>query len=241
MNPLSVLENSPLSLSEIARRSGVSRNTLHLWLRGQSQPSPATMEKVMLILGYELSLRAHRISDSDAATAARVLTEELKSSHPSVKKWIQLFIDWGDTHELHTLLESAAWASNPYGRSGAIHFLPTTPLTIASAVDASGQRWAFSGSFAQKQGAECALELRSHSTIVWCEDPSAVTPSLPSRIRQAPYPVQGGISLVPLGGEECTRQISSGGLHFVSPVQLTIDILAEAHQETMENSHDKSH
>ncbi|TRX31719.1 helix-turn-helix transcriptional regulator [Corynebacterium guaraldiae] len=64
MDPVQLLKKSPLSLSEVSRRSGVSRNTLNLWLRGTAQPSLAGLEKVMRVLGYEVSVSVHRTSDA---------------------------------------------------------------------------------------------------------------------------------------------------------------------------------
>ncbi|QPK79104.1 helix-turn-helix transcriptional regulator [Corynebacterium lizhenjunii] len=244
MDPLSVLQHSPLSLSEVSRRSGVSRNTLHLWLRGESQPSLATMDKIMLVLGHQLNVQAQRLSDADAATAARILANDLRPelATAAVEAWMQRFADWGDAAHPRTLLSRAAWASHPYGRPGALHFLPTNPVTVASSADASGQTWAFSGAFAQGnlQQAEAPeakphipIPDTAHSTIIWCEDPATAAPSLPSHVRQTPQPVRGGTSLVPIGAHECAHASKQGALRFVSPTQLAIDILAEAHQPSL--------
>ena len=97
MDPVQLLKKSPLSLSEISRRSGVSRNTLNLWMRGAAQPSLTGLAKVMRVLGYEVSVSVHRMSDAAAATAARVLLGELASEEPDVKAWIDRFVQWGDT------------------------------------------------------------------------------------------------------------------------------------------------
>ncbi|MGV0368548.1 helix-turn-helix domain-containing protein [Corynebacterium aurimucosum] len=126
MDPVQLLKKSPLSLSEISRRSGVSRNTLNLWLRGTAQPSLTGLAKVMRVLGYEVSVQVDRMSDAAAATAARVLLGDLASEEPDVKAWIDRFVQWGGTPagggSCQALIERAAWASNPYGRKDALHF-----------------------------------------------------------------------------------------------------------------------
>ena len=234
MDPVQLLKKSPLSLSEISRRSGVSRNTLNLWLRGAAQPSLAGLEKVMRVLGYEVSVQVHRMSDAAAATAARVLLGELSSEEPDVKAWIDRFVQWGDTPagggSCQALIERAAWASNPYGRKDALHFLPANPITLASAVDASGQPWAMSGAFAaQRVAGQIAGVGEPRSTLIWCTNPADIVPSLPTRIRASAEPVSGGITLVPVAGEELTGARKELGIHYVSPHQLAIDVCAENH------------
>ncbi|MGV0350645.1 helix-turn-helix domain-containing protein [Corynebacterium guaraldiae] len=232
MDPLQLLKKSPLSLSEISRRSGVSRNTLNLWLRGAAQPSLAGLEKVMRVLGYEVSVQVHRMSDAAAATAARVLLGELSSEAPDVKAWIDRFVQWGDAPagggSYQALIERAAWASNPYGRHGALHLLPSNHITIASAVDASGQPWAMSGAFAaQRVAGQIAGAGEPQSTLIWCTNPAEIVPSLPTRIRASAEPVTGGITLVPVAGEELAGATNEAGIHYVSPHQLAIDVCAE--------------
>ena len=232
MDPVQLLKKSPLSLSEVSRRSGVSRNTLNLWLRGTAQPSLAGLEKVMRVLGYEVSVSVHRTSDAAAATAARVLCGDLKSEEPDVKAWIDRFVQWGDAPagggSYQALIERAAWASNPYGRHGALHFLPSNPITIASAVDTSGQPWAMSGAFAaQRVAGQIAGAGEPQSTLIWCTNPAEIVASLPTRIRASAEPVSGGITLVPAAGEEITGATKESGIHYVSPHQLAIDVCAE--------------
>lgn len=232
MDPVQLLKKSPLSLSEISRRSGVSRNTLNLWLRGAAQPSLAGLEKVMRVLGYEVSVQVHRMSDAAAATAARVLLGELASEEPDVKAWIDRFVQWGDAPagggSYRALIERAAWASNPYGRQDALHFLPSNPITLASAVDASGQPWAMSGACAaQRVAGQIAGAGEPQSTLIWCTNPAEIVPSLPTRIRASAEPVSGGITLVPVAGEELTGATTESGIHYVSPHQLAIDACAE--------------
>ncbi|QQU94227.1 helix-turn-helix domain-containing protein [Corynebacterium aurimucosum] len=233
MDPVQLLKKSPLSLSEVSRRSGVSRNTLNLWLRGTAQPSLAGLNKVMRVLGYEVSVSVHRMSDAAAATAARVLLGELISEDPDVKGWIDRFVQWGDAPgedgDYQALIERAGWASNPYGRRGALHFLPSNPITIASAVDASGQPWAMSGAFAaQRRSKQSAGRAeKPHSTLIWCTNPAEIVPSLPTRIRASAEPVSGGITLVPAAGEELTGATKESGIHYVSPHQHSIDVCAE--------------
>ncbi|WP_083298944.1 helix-turn-helix transcriptional regulator [Corynebacterium sp. HMSC074E01] len=232
MDPVQLLKKSPLSLSEVSRRSGVSRNTLNLWLRGTAQPSLAGLEKVMRVLGYEVSISVQRSSDAAAATAARVLCGDVKSEEPDVKAWIDRFVQWGDAPaaggSYQALMERAAWASNPYGRHGAFHFLPSNPITIASAVDASGQPWAMSGAFAaQRVAGQIADAGEPQSTLIWCTNPAKIVPSLPTRIRASDEPVTGGITLVPVADEELTGATKESGIHYVTPHQLAIDACAE--------------
>lgn len=232
MDPVQLLKKSPLSLSEVSRRSGVSRNTLNLWLRGTAQPSLAGLEKVMRVLGYEVSVSVHRTSDAAAATAARVLCGDLKSEEPDVKAWIDRFVQWGDAPagggSYQALIERAAWASNPYGRHGSLHFLPSNPITVASAVDATGQPWAMSGAFAaQRVAGQIAGAGEPQSTLIWCTNPAEIVASLPTRIRASAEPVSGGITLVPAAGEEITGATKESGIHYVSPHQLAIDVCAE--------------
>lgn len=186
----------------------------------------------MRVLGYEVSISVHRTSDAEAATAARVLCGELASEEPEVQGWIDRFVQWGDAPtgggSYQALIERAAWASNPYGRHGALHFLPSNPITIASAVDASGQPWAMSGAFAaQRVAGQIAGAGEPQSTLIWCTNPAEIVPSLPARIRASAEPVSGGITLVPVAGEELAGATNEAGIHYVSPHQLAIDVCAE--------------
>ena len=188
----------------------------------------------MRVLGYEVSVQVHRMSDAAAATAARVLLGELSSEEPDVKAWIDRFMQWGDAAAVggsyQALMERAAWASNPYGRKDALHFLPANPITLASAVDASGQPWAMSGAFAaQRVAGQIAGVGEPRSTLIWCTNPADIVPSLPTRIRASAEPVSGGITLVPVAGEELTGARKELGIHYVSPHQLAIDVCAENH------------
>lgn len=186
----------------------------------------------MRVLGYEVSVQVHRISDAAAATAARVLCGDLKSEEPDVKAWIDRFVQWGDAPagggSYQALIERAAWASNPYGRHGALHLLPSNHITIASAVDASGQPWAMSGAFAaQRVAGQIAGAGEPQSTLIWCTNPADIVSSLPTRIRASAEPVTGGITLVPVAGEELAGATNEAGIHYVSPHQLAIDVCAE--------------
>lgn len=186
----------------------------------------------MRVLGYEVSVQVHRISDAAAATAARVLCGDLKSEEPDVKAWIDRFVQWGDAPagggSYQALIERAAWASNPYGRHGALYFLPSNPITIASAVDASGQPWAMSGAFAaQRVAGQISGAGEPQSTLIWCTNPADFVSSLPTRIRASSEPVSGGITLVPVAGEELAGATNEAGIHYVSPHQLAIDVCAE--------------
>lgn len=188
----------------------------------------------MRVLGYEVSVQVDRMSDAAAATAARVLLGDLASEEPDVKAWIDRFVQWGDTPagggSCQALIERAAWASNPYGRKDALHFLPANPITLASAVDASGQPWAMSGAFAaQRVAGQIAGVGEPRSTLIWCTNPADIVPSLPTRIRASAEPVSGGITLVPVAGEELTGARKELGIHYVSPHQLAIDVCAENH------------
>lgn len=233
MKPAELLTSTPLSLSEISRRSGVSRNTLNLWRRGSAQPSLEALDKVARVLGYDVSVSVQRMSDAAAATAARVLLGELDDESPTVQAWIERFVLWGDVpgeeDDSTPLIERAAWASHPYGRQGAFHFLPMNPITIASAIEASGQPWAISGAYAVEHGP------RQHSgtsgllgsTLIWCTDPAVVLPSLPRRVHLCSEPVAGGVSLAPASGTELAGEHNTAGIHYVSELQVDIDVRAE--------------
>ncbi|PXY11740.1 helix-turn-helix domain-containing protein [Corynebacterium striatum] len=233
MDPVEILKRSALSLSDISRRSGVSRNTLNLWLQGATQPSLEALDKVLCVLGYEAFLSVRRMSDAGAATAARVLLGELEDDSPAVNEWVNRFRKWGDVPvdgaSTLQLIERAAWASNPYGREGACHFLPTNPITLASAAQAVGQRWALSGTYARARGP------RPHpggggrlgSTLIWCEDPAAILPSLSQRVRLSTEPVAGGVTLCPAAGRELDNMSVSGGVQYASTLQVDIDVHAE--------------
>ncbi|WP_420868627.1 helix-turn-helix domain-containing protein [Corynebacterium singulare] len=233
MDPVEILKHSALSLSDISRRTGVSRNTLNLWLQGTTQPSLETLDKVLCVLGYEVFLSVRRMSNAGAATAARVLLEELEDDSPEVIEWINRFRKWGDVPVDDAsplqLIERAAWASNPYGRAGACHFLPTNPITLASAAQALGQRWALSGTYARAHGPRpypgCGGRLGS--TLIWCEDPAAILPSLPQRVRLSADPIAGGVTLCPAAGRELDNMSVSGGVQYASELQVDIDVHAE--------------
>lgn len=228
---LASLVDGEISLSEVSRRSGVSRNTLHSWLRGDSQPSLSTLEKVMLAAGKQVRLELDDVSDPHATTAARMVLGERDISprdDEGVREWTRRFADWGDDSTA-AVARRAAWASNPLARKGAAHYAPAKVLTVASAAQATGEPWALSGAYAaDKVGLPSdAGSVMPQVSLVWCMDPEAVAARLPQRFRRSMQPVAGGISVVPATGTETTGVRLIGGVNYVSEAQLLIDVLAK--------------
>lgn len=207
--PLSAILRSTTSISEIARKSGVSRNTIHSWLRGDAEPRLDALEEVLLTIGFKPTVQAPVLSDGHAAAAARILLGDtaLKSTD-EVQAWIDRFNRWKISSK-DALIAAAHEASNPLGRVDAIHFLGDHTIRVASAAQASGQAWAIS----QGEG----------GSIVWCEDPAAVAASLPERVRRSPAPVHGGTCLVGAVGCELQGREKIDGIYHVTELQNAID------------------
>src|SRR6218665_3688279 len=62
-----------LTASELARRAGVNRSTLHRISVGAVEPSLDTLHELAIVHGLELEVRLSPLSDPDAALAARHL------------------------------------------------------------------------------------------------------------------------------------------------------------------------
>lgn len=195
-----------LSLREISRRSGVSRNTMSLWLKGQGQPTLATLREVLATVGMDAELVIRESCDPHAATAARAMLGDDVAVGEKAEAWMRRFQRW-DLEE-DALIVEAARAANFCARPGTLFFLPAPAITIASAADSLGQKWALSG-----------------ENIVWCEDPRAAANLLPARFREVDSPVHGGVIVAHAQGTDlvgATRD--NAGLNRVSEVQHRIDL-----------------
>lgn len=209
-----IVAGAGVSLREISRRSGVSRNTIDLWLKGETQPTLGTLNEVLATVGMSAEIVLTRSCDPAAAAAVRVRLGDLDEGdipaglRSGVEEWAERFTRWGVDGE--DLLGLAAQAANPSARPGALFYLPAKVMTFAAAADSLGQRWALSA-----------------DNLLWCDDPAAVAALLPQRMRQTSRPVEGGVVIAPATGTECIgARRDEAGVWRVTAVQQKLDALS---------------
>jgi transcriptional regulator with XRE-family HTH domain len=72
-----MLERSGLSQAELARRAGISRSVLNVYLRGKREPGAEALMRIASAAGFDLQL-AERRPPVDPKRASKILVQVLE-------------------------------------------------------------------------------------------------------------------------------------------------------------------
>lgn len=164
-----------LSAVEYARRAGVNRTTIHRIAVGAVDPSLDTLRELAIAHGYDLRVELTPLSDPLAAAALRHLVDPAfehltpaevdPASADGVEQWIERLNRIDDVDDAAT---TAGRAASLLHREGAVYLRgETSGLRLASAGDASGQRWAVSGAAALSALGEAPIAAPS---VLWVSE-----------------------------------------------------------------------
>lgn len=221
------LERSGLSARQVAARAGVAASTVHRILNDQVSPSVATLHNITAACGLDLTMSTSTLASSAAAAAARAILDEHYPAEvdTEVEQWAGRLDTWTDGDPVQ-IVEEAARASGVLHRPGAIRLSGEATIgRLASAGDASGQRWAVSGA--------AGLELPSFDeaipriSVLWCEDPSAIRPLLTGgTLRPASAPHRSTVVVAAAEPDLFLGTFERDRVVYAAPIQIAIDAIS---------------
>jgi transcriptional regulator with XRE-family HTH domain len=224
---MTMLETGRVSTVQLARRSGVSRNTQWLLRQDPTRAKLSTLRELALAYGLDLVIQTQPASDALASAAARWILGDFTdpgASATAIQDWVVRLQRWtGDTEPLK-VAAAAATVAAPQNRTGSVLLRGRKDATrMASAGSASGQPWALSGGPALTA---LGIEVPSDApTVMWAAEPSRIRELLgpthePTRVLGAASVIISPSSdLVVAGATEVD------GIPLVTPVQMLIDCL----------------
>lgn len=222
-----MLEADHVSRAELARRSGVSRNTQWLLRQDPTKAKLHTLRELALAQGLDLAIETQPASDPLASAGARWLLGDLDDpgEHAdAIHDWVVRLQRWtGDEGPMRIAADAAAVAA-PQNRSGSVLLRGRKDATrLASAALASGHPWALSGGPALASlGVDSASDA---PTVMWAADPSRVRELLgpthePTRVLGA-----ASVIIAPSSDLVLAGATEIDGIPLVTPVQVLIDCL----------------
>jgi transcriptional regulator with XRE-family HTH domain len=221
------IERSGLSARQVAARAGVSASTVHRIVNGVVSPSVDTLDTITTACGAGLALSAAPLATPAAAAGARAILDPLYPADvaPDIELWAGRLDAWADGDPIQ-IVEEAARASGVLHRPDAVRLSGEATIgRLASAGDASGQRWALSGA--------AGLDLPSFDEVVpaisvmWCEDPSALQPLLDGRtLRPASAPDQTTVVVAAAEPDLFLGAFERDRVVYVAPIQIAVDAIS---------------
>ena len=221
------IEHSGLNARQVAARAGVAASTVHRILNDQVSPSVATLHNITAACGLDLTMSTSTLASPAAAAAARAILDE---DYPTevdadIEEWAARLDTWADGDPVQ-IIEEAARASGVLHRADAIRLSGEATIgRLASAGDASGQRWAVSGA--------AGLDLPSFDeaipriSVLWCEDPSAIRPLLTSgTLRPASAPHRSTVVIAAAEPDLFLGTFERDRVVYAAPIQIAIDAIS---------------
>lgn len=211
---------SEFGISEVARRAGVSRSTLHRIIAGSAEPTISTMREIAVACGLDLVVATPPLSDPAAATAARVLLDEEtpeRGQPAEVIAWTARLRRQAGEDPVE-LVRAAGRSASPRHRTGAVFLRGRVGARrLASAGQAAGGSWALSGAL----GLSLAVPTGGPS-VLWVDDVIRTQQMLadtfkPSSSEGADLIVAPTYDGLMLGAFEVE------GVRYVAPIQQIID------------------
>lgn len=221
------IEHSGLNARQVAARAGVAASTVHRILNDQVSPSVATLHNITAACGLDLTMNASTLASPAAAAAARAILDEDYPADvtPEIDQWAARLDAWTDGDPVQ-IIEEAARASGVLHRADAIRLSgEATVGRLASAGDASGQRWAVSGA--------AGLDLPSFDeavpriSVLWCEDPTAIRPLLTGgTLRAASAPHRSTVVIAAAEPDLFLGTFERDRVIYAAPIQIAIDAIS---------------
>lgn len=217
-----------LPVSEIARRAGVNRSTIHRIAAGRVDPALATLRELAIVHGMDLDISLVPLSDPDAASAARYLLDaasvEIELS-PGIREWIERLNRLGREEGIdpYLVLATAARASSLLHRRGARLFRGEAgALRLASAGDAAGGDWAVSGKAAIEFGREG--DARGPS-VLWVDDVARASRLFADTHKPVVSPLNAHVIVAEANPTVFTDAYTAGAVRYVAPIQMLLDCI----------------
>ncbi|MEI7055620.1 helix-turn-helix transcriptional regulator [Nocardioides sp. CCNWLW239] len=221
------IERSGLSARQVAARAGVSASTVHRIVNGVVSPSVDTLDTITTACGAGLTMSAAPLATPEAAAGARSILDPLYPADvgPDIELWAGRIDAWADGDPVE-IVEEAARASGVLHRPHAVLLSgEATVGRLASAGDASGQRWALSGA--------AGLDLPSFddalppTSVMWCEDPSTLEPLLAGgSLRPASSPDQATVVVAAAEPDLFLGVFELDRVVYAAPIQIAIDAIS---------------
>ncbi|MEU4453189.1 helix-turn-helix transcriptional regulator [Nocardioides sp. NPDC023903] len=221
------IERSGLNARQVAARAGVAASTVHRILNDQVSPSVATLHNITAACGLDLTLSTSTLASPAAAAAARAILDEDYPADvaPEIDQWAARLDAWTDGDPVQ-IIEEAGRASGVLHRPDAIRLSGEATIgRLASAGDASGQRWAVSG--AAGLDLPAFDEAVPRISVLWCEDPSAIRPLLTGgTLRPASAPHRSTVVIAAAEPDLFLGTFERDRVVYAAPIQIAIDAIS---------------
>jgi transcriptional regulator with XRE-family HTH domain len=208
--------------SELARRAGVSRNTLWNLKRDPSRALISTLREIVLAEGLDVTVQTRPASSSSASAAARWRLGDLNDDTHDLQEWADRLARWVNTEDPLALVQAAAAVSCPQHRTGAVLLRGRSdPERLASAGFASERPWALSGAVGLDYlGVPGTTAL---PTVLWVYDPVDVRRLLGETHQETRSLGAANVIVAPADSRVLAGTAEVDRLPFVTPLQLVID------------------
>ncbi|SKA81983.1 hypothetical protein SAMN06295879_0412 [Agreia bicolorata] len=215
-----------LSASEVTRRTGISRATLHRIAEGAVIPSLQTLHELAVVQGKEIEIRLKPLSDPHAAAAARVIIDGdggAWSGDEATQRWVERLdrLARSSDGDYLAILHAAGRASSLLHRTGAVFMRGDNgPLRLASAGDASGGTWAISG--------KAALEVSPDNpvagpSVLWVDDVERAASLLSETHKRVTASANAHVIIAEANPSTYIGEYAVGALRYVAPLQMLLD------------------
>lgn len=212
------MERSNLNPTEVARRAGMPRSTLHRIVSGASDPKLSTIREIAIACGVDIDIATSPLSDPHAAEAARILLEDGYTVAESAqsREWVGRLTRLAGEDPIATVTE-AAKASTLVHRAGAHYFTGELNLIrISSEASSVSCQWALSGApMLQGRG----------PAIVWTDNPDALARHAALHLQRPATRTGLSLIIVPVYPGLLHDSFVKDSLRFVAPIQMLIDSL----------------
>ncbi len=237
-----ITEESGLSKSALAIRSGLARSTQHRIRSGTVDPTLGSIRELALAAGYELDLSLAPLSDPDAARAARAIldppyeaTYALNGRTRGVEEWVKRLHRWVPDRNPVEIVREAGQSSSLLHRPGA-EFLRghVTGLKVASAGDFSKQDWLLSGAAVidridapvgdddgEASNVATGTAAPGRPYVVYCSDPHRFVRLLDNM--EQVRPEKANLIVAELTDDVSMGSWEDGSIKLVAPIQGLID------------------
>lgn len=218
-----------LSAVEYARRAGVNRTTIHRIAVGAVDPSLGTLRELAIAHGYDLRVELRPLSDPLAAAALRHLLDPAfehltpaevdPASADEVERWIERLNRINDVDDAAI---TAGRAASLLHRDGAVYLRgDNSGLRLASAGDASNQRWAISGAAALPTFGEAPIAAPS---VLWvAEDAKAAADLLRDTHLLVEHAASAHVVVARAHPSVFVDDVERSRVNYVAPIQFLLD------------------
>jgi len=206
-----------LSVTEVARRAGVSRTTIMRIQNGTVSPSVSTLTELAIACGRHLEVTTRPLSDPNAAQAARYLLESgfVPDDQTAAEAWASRLERMRLSNPVD-IVQAAGCASAPGLRPETRLFAGQhAVLAASSAGEASGQRWAISGA--------PVLGSAGGTAVLHCENAQRCAGLLQDSMRERAAGQSADLVVVPAGAGTFYDSWEQDHVRLAAPIQGLLD------------------